>query len=156
MKRGTVIVAVGCVILAVCIFGSAYSEKIDYWKIIGVTKNGLYTVLKESKGSPDSIEICEDGGAYVVYDGIKFYYANKELTGSFLRAEIYTDKYVFGKKRITVGTPKAVIISSYKHTKELSDLPDGELAYECNSNTIVWFEFDESNLVKKITLTWEL
>ena len=156
MKRNTLILTVGCVILAVCILGFSHSKKIDYWKTIGITNNGLYTVLKESKGNPDCIEICEDGGAYVIYDGIRFYYPNKDLTGSFQRAEIYTDKYVFGKQGITIGTSKDIIISSYKHTKEISGLPDGELAYECNGNTIVWFEFDESNLVKKIILTWDL
>lgn len=50
---------------------------------------------------------------------------------------------------------ETIFIISYD-TKEISGLPDGELAYECNGNTIVWFEFDESNLVKKIALTWEL
>ena len=74
MKRNTLILTVGCVILAVCILGFSHSKKIDYWKTIGITNNGLYTVLKESKGNPDCIEICEDGGAYVIYDGIRFYY----------------------------------------------------------------------------------
>ena len=156
MKRDIAVITVGYVILAVFIFAVVHSEKNDYWKTIGVTNCGLYTALKESKGSPDSIEICENGGAYVVYDGVKFYYPNEKLTGSFLRAEIYTDKYVFGNKRITVGTPKDVIISAYKHKKELSDVPDGKLAYEYNSSTLVWFEFDEFDLVKKIILAWEL
>ena len=148
MKRNVVILTVGFVVFAVCIFGFLHSKKFGYWKAIGITNNGLYTLLKESKGNPDSIEICEDGGVYVIYDGIRFYYPNEDLTGSFQRAEIQTDKYVFGKQGITIGTSKDIIISSYKHTKEISGLPDGELAYECNGSTSVWFEFDESNLIQ--------
>lgn len=155
MRKIIILTTFGCVLLSVCIFRFIRFERTDYWKTIGVTDSGLYTDLKKDKGNPDSIETFENG-AYVVYDGIKFYYANRDLTGSFLRAEIYSDKYSFGKQKIAIGTSKDVIILSYKNAKAISGLPDGELAYECCDDTIIWFEFNESNFVEKIILTWEL
>ncbi|MDD6214126.1 MAG: hypothetical protein PUB42_02945 [Firmicutes bacterium] len=144
-----------CTIMLLWLVFSIKYDNIDYWKTIGVSDNGLYDTLIAEKGEPKDIE-CIDDDVYVIYDGVKFCYLNKELSGSFIRAEICTDKYVFGKQKISVGTDKKTIVSYYKNKRSLNDLPDDELAYICNSNTIIWFEFDKNDKVKKIILTWEM
>lgn len=154
MKKKVIFVILGCVILTFCMFGCKEYKKSNYWETIGITDNGLYDSLIKSKGEPEKIEY-DKGGTYVVYEGIRFYYPNKELSGSFIRAEIYNDRYVFDKK-ISIGTRKDIIESYYKNTKEIGDLPNGELAYQYNDNTIIWFEFNKNDEVNKIILTWEM
>lgn len=154
MRKNVVCVIMGCIILTFSLFGCKEYKRSNYWKTIGITDDGLYASLIKSKGEPNDIEYDEDG-AYVVYEGIRFYYPNKELNGSFIRAEIYNDRYVFDQN-ISIGIGKDIIESHYKGTKKLVDLPDDELAYQCNDNTIIWFEFNENDEVNKIVLTWEM
>mgnify|MGYP000082601550 FL=1 len=153
MKKSMFYIFIICFVTILVLF--IFNDNIDYWEVIGVSDNGLYDTLVSKKGKPKDIEYV-DGDVYVVYDGVKFCYLNKELRGSFIRAEIYTDKYVFGKRNISIGTDKKTIVSYYKNKKGITDLPNNELAYICNSDTIIWFEFDENERVDKIILTWEM
>ena len=155
MRKTMIFIVLGCIMLTICSTGCKDDKNSNYWETIGITDNGLYASLLKSKGAPKKIEYDEDG-AYVLYEGIRFYYPNKELNGSFIRAEIYSDKYVFGKQNITIGTRKDIIESYYKSKKKLFDLSDDELAYEYNYNTFIWFKFNENDEVNKIVLAWEM
>lgn len=156
MKKNMFCIFIVCfTIMSLLLVFSIKYDNVDYWKTIGVSDNGLYDTLIAEKGEPEDIE-CIDDEVYVIYDGVKFCYFNKELSGSFIRAEIYTDKYVFGKQKISIGTDKKTIVSYYKHKQSITDLSADELAYICNSDTIIWFKFDKNDKVDKITLTWEM
>lgn len=152
MKKSIVLLV--CFIICLLCYRE-FSRKIDYWSVIGVGNNWLYNSLVECKGNPNDIEYVDDG-AYVVYDGVKFYYTNKNLNGIFLRAEVYDDTYTFGKAQISVGTTKEKVISFYKKQTSVTDLPGNELAYVCDDKTVIWFMFDDTNVVNKIMLTRDI
>ena len=132
-----------------------FQHNIDYWKTIGVGSSGLYNDIVSFKGVPANIEYTDDGGVYVCYDGLKFYYTHSDLRGAFLRAEVIDDSYFFGHKHIAVGDKKEKLVDFYKYSKELSDVSENEKAYFF-ADGIVHFIFDENDVVNKIVLAHEL
>lgn len=155
MKKILCIIVISCFMIVGLSYVSYKANKMNYWKEIGITEySALYSTLVECKGEPESIRYRDDGeGVYAVYDGVEFYFPNRDFKGVFLSAMIYSDKYTFGRKHITIGTKRDVVESYFRFAKKAVGSGENELTYICNDWTVIWFDFDESNCVSRITLS---
>lgn len=123
----------------------------NYYSSLGLGHSWLYNDIIYSIGYPVLETYDVSGQILMNYDGFTIVHSNKK-NGIMESVRITGNQYRFGYFQIGVGTSKKQLQRIYKHIKKIKDLPKNEFGV-IENNTWIWFEFDESNCVSKMTLT---
>lgn len=121
-----------------------------YFDELGLRGGRRYQDVIRTMGTPLNVELYENR-YYVYYDGLVFVYDNLER-GTVESVRITGEQHRFGYWHIGVGTPRRKVESVYRHIKKILDLDEKEFG-AIEGETWIWFEFNESNFVSKITLS---
>lgn len=128
----------------------------EYFEVLGMENHSLqyfdellYRTPSENIIELDSqvLQVRQDG-----YD--IFLYQNKNSNSlyhcSFMRIEIYDNKYKFENDKIAVGTDKETVSNVYKKYTTIKDLPEYQMGYIIDG---LWIRFElDNNVVNKIII----
>lgn len=146
-----IIIIAGILILVLWFHRHVYEY--SYFKKLGIPDLVAYEKLLEIKGAPIREYEDQDGQLVVEYEGVAFAY-----TSCGPRADIFGDRYRFGRKKVGVGSTREEVEDAYKGIRIISDVSSNEFGvidgwqYEFESRPWILYTFDENNVVGKISV----
>lgn len=139
------------------VFYTTYCK--DYYSVIANTEQRNYSQIIDVNGEPSKITREKNivGSNYIIQveydDGRLFAFVEHENNNcSLCRMEVTSSEYRFGRKEIGIGTDKSIIEKVYRNSYQgLQQDVYGEYFVE-DGNFLIYFYFNESDKVYKITV----
>jgi len=123
----------------------------NYFAVIGLPKDHLYSTVKEVYGEPLSIVPDKEDDYYfkAQYDGIEFLFQETVNDNAIIvNAHIYSPQFRFGRKKIGVGSTREEIERVYKNMQKVVNDKDSYI----DDITWIHFYFDENQRVNEILM----
>ena len=142
-------------VCVICVFIRFRTYEKDYFGKLGLPRIFNYDDMIAIKGEPLKVTKDPEGFINVYYDGLMIVYSNVG-TLSFVRAEVTSDAYRFGRKGLKVGDSRKKVERACRWLTKIKGTSENEIGViEKNGKGEVWvdFEFDQNDCVSRIVLT---